>query len=190
MTDLIISERKNIIKLNYVNKRILILGLLFCLPDVYLNASGNNASNLKDESRQTEQGIQNVEDFPISDEIFSTWLEWLVSNVEKRNSFLADYLQWESVEDYSECQSDYLKLEQYIRMCIKLTAWHEAGHAIFHLDRYQRGRSEICLATIIPKGKVTGEVRSLRFKAPKNIASIKHDVLFCLAGRSGERLFF
>lgn len=74
---------------------------------------------------------------------------------------------------------------------IKLTAYHEAGHAFVSL-MYEDVADPIHKATIIPRGRALGMVQHLPIddKVSMTIAEVRANLSIALAGRSAEELFF
>lgn len=74
---------------------------------------------------------------------------------------------------------------------LKLTAYHEAGHAFVSLH-YKDITDPIHKATIIPRGRALGMVQRLPIddKVSVSRAEIKADIAISMAGRSAEEIFF
>ncbi len=74
---------------------------------------------------------------------------------------------------------------------IKLTAYHEAGHA-FVSQIYADITDPIHKATIIPRGRALGMVQHLPVddKVSMTIAEVRANLSIALAGRSAEEVFF
>ena len=74
---------------------------------------------------------------------------------------------------------------------IKLTAYHEAGHAFVSL-MYADVTDPIHKATIIPRGRALGMVQHLPIddKVSMTISEVKANLAVYLAGRSSEEIFF
>lgn len=74
---------------------------------------------------------------------------------------------------------------------IKLTAYHEAGHA-FVSQMYADITDPIHKATIIPRGRALGMVQHLPIddKVSMTIAEVRANLAIALAGRSAEEVFF
>ncbi|MBD5401071.1 ATP-dependent zinc metalloprotease FtsH [bacterium] len=74
---------------------------------------------------------------------------------------------------------------------IKLTAYHEAGHA-FVSQMYADVTDPIHKATIIPRGRALGMVQHLPIddKVSMTIAEVRANLAVSLAGRAAEELFF
>lgn len=74
---------------------------------------------------------------------------------------------------------------------IKLTAYHEAGHAFVSL-MYSDITDPIHKATIIPRGRALGMVQHLPIddKVSMTLAEVRANLSIALAGRSAEELFF
>ena len=74
---------------------------------------------------------------------------------------------------------------------IKLTAYHEAGHA-FVSQMYADITDPIHKATIIPRGRALGMVQHLPIddKVSMTIAEVRANLAIALAGRSDEEVFF
>lgn len=74
---------------------------------------------------------------------------------------------------------------------IKLTAYHEAGHA-FVSQMYADITDPIHKATIIPRGRALGMVQHLPIddKVSMTIAEVRANLSIALAGRSAEEVFF
>ncbi len=74
---------------------------------------------------------------------------------------------------------------------IKLTAYHEAGHAYVSL-MYADITDPIHKATIIPRGRALGMVQHLPIddKVSMTLAEVRANLSIALAGRSAEELFF
>lgn len=74
---------------------------------------------------------------------------------------------------------------------IKLTAYHEAGHAYVSM-MYADITDPIHKATIIPRGRALGMVQHLPIddKVSMTLAEVRANLSIALAGRSAEELFF
>lgn len=74
---------------------------------------------------------------------------------------------------------------------IKLTAYHEAGHAFVSV-MYSDITDPIHKATIIPRGRALGMVQHLPIddKVSMTIAEVRANLAIALAGRSAEEVFF
>ena len=74
---------------------------------------------------------------------------------------------------------------------IKLTAYHEAGHAFVSV-MYADVTDPIHKATIIPRGRALGMVQHLPIddKVSMTIAEVRANLAVALAGRSAEEIFF
>ena len=74
---------------------------------------------------------------------------------------------------------------------IKLTAYHEAGHAFVSL-MYADVTDPIHKATIIPRGRALGMVQHLPIddKVSMTLAEVRANLSIALAGRSAEEIFF
>lgn len=74
---------------------------------------------------------------------------------------------------------------------IKLTAYHEAGHAFVSL-MYADITDPIHKATIVPRGRALGMVQHLPIddKVSMTISEVKANLSIALAGRSAEEVFF
>lgn len=74
---------------------------------------------------------------------------------------------------------------------IKLTAYHEAGHA-FISQMYADITDPIHKATIVPRGRALGMVQHLPIddKVSMTIAEVRANLSIALAGRSAEEVFF
>ncbi len=74
---------------------------------------------------------------------------------------------------------------------IKLTAYHEAGHAFVSM-MYADITDPIHKATIIPRGRALGMVQHLPIddKVSMTLAEVRANLSIALAGRSAEELFF
>ena len=74
---------------------------------------------------------------------------------------------------------------------IKLTAYHEAGHA-FVSQMYSDITDPIHKATIVPRGRALGMVQHLPIddKVSMTIAEVRANLSIALAGRSAEEVFF
>ena len=74
---------------------------------------------------------------------------------------------------------------------IKLTAYHEAGHAFVSL-MYADITDPIHKATIIPRGRALGMVQHLPIddKVSMTLAEVRANLSIALAGRGAEELFF
>ena len=74
---------------------------------------------------------------------------------------------------------------------IKLTAYHEAGHAFISL-MYDGIADPIHKATIIPRGRALGMVQHLPIddKVSMTLAEVRANLSIALAGRCAEEIFF
>lgn len=74
---------------------------------------------------------------------------------------------------------------------IKLTAYHEAGHAFVSI-MYADITDPIHKATIIPRGRALGMVQHLPIddKVSMTIAEVRANLAIALAGRAAEEIFF
>ena len=74
---------------------------------------------------------------------------------------------------------------------IKLTAYHEAGHAFVSV-MYADDTDPIHKATIIPRGRALGMVQHLPIddKVSMTIAEVRANLAVALAGRGAEEVFF
>ena len=74
---------------------------------------------------------------------------------------------------------------------IKLTAYHEAGHAFVSL-MYDGVADPIHKATIIPRGRALGMVQHLPIddKVSMTLAEVRANLSIALAGRCAEEIFF
>ena len=74
---------------------------------------------------------------------------------------------------------------------LKLTAFHEAGHA-FVSQMYSDVTDPIHKATIIPRGRALGMVQHLPIddKVSMTIAEVRANLAVALAGRAAEEVFF
>ena len=74
---------------------------------------------------------------------------------------------------------------------IKLTAYHEAGHAFVSMH-YSDVTDPIHKATIIPRGRALGMVQHLPVdnKVSRTLAEVRADLSVSLAGRASEEVFF
>ena len=74
---------------------------------------------------------------------------------------------------------------------IKLTAYHEAGHAFVSI-MYADITDPIHKATIIPRGRALGMVQHLPIddKVSMTVAEVRANLAIALAGRSAEEVFF
>ncbi len=74
---------------------------------------------------------------------------------------------------------------------IKLTAYHEAGHAFVSL-MYEDIADPIHKATIIPRGRALGMVQHLPIddKVSMTLAEVRANLSIALAGRCAEEIFF
>jgi cell division protease FtsH len=74
---------------------------------------------------------------------------------------------------------------------LKLTAYHEAGHAFVSMH-YQDVTDPIHKATIIPRGRALGMVQRLPIddKVSVTLAEIRADLAISMAGRASEEIFF
>ncbi len=98
-------------------------------------------------------------------------------------------------EDIDEARDKLLMGPRKIRKMrpedIKLTAYHEAGHAFVSL-MYADVTDPIHKATIIPRGRALGMVQHLPIddKVSMTIAEVRANLAIALAGRSAEEVFF
>ena len=74
---------------------------------------------------------------------------------------------------------------------IKLTAFHEAGHAFVSV-MYADVTDPILKATIVPRGRALGMVQHLPIddKVSMTIAEVRANLAVALAGRAAEQIFF
>ncbi|MCL2018098.1 MAG: ATP-dependent zinc metalloprotease FtsH [Alphaproteobacteria bacterium] len=74
---------------------------------------------------------------------------------------------------------------------LKLTAYHEAGHAFISVH-YRDVTDPIHKATIIPRGRALGMVQKLPIddKVSISLAEIRADLSISMAGRAAEEIFF
>ena len=74
---------------------------------------------------------------------------------------------------------------------IKLTAYHEAGHAFVSM-MYEDIADPVHKATIIPRGRALGMVQHLPIddKVSMTLAEVRANLSIALAGRSAEEIFF
>lgn len=74
---------------------------------------------------------------------------------------------------------------------IKLTAFHEAGHAFVSV-MYADVTDPILKATIIPRGRALGMVQHLPIddKVSMTLAEVRASLVVSLAGRASEKIFF
>ena len=74
---------------------------------------------------------------------------------------------------------------------IKLTAFHEAGHAFVSV-MYADVTDPILKATIVPRGRALGMVQHLPIddKVSMTIAEVRANLAVALAGRASEQIFF
>lgn len=74
---------------------------------------------------------------------------------------------------------------------IKLTAYHEAGHAFVSI-MYADITDPIHKATIIPRGRALGMVQHLPIddKVSMTVAEVRANLAIALAGRAAEEIFF
>ena len=74
---------------------------------------------------------------------------------------------------------------------IKLTAYHEAGHAFVSMH-YADITNPIHKATIIPRGRALGMVQTLPVdnKVSMTVSEVRADLSIDLAGRASEEVFF
>jgi len=74
---------------------------------------------------------------------------------------------------------------------IKMTAYHEAGHA-FVATKYDGIADPIHKATIIPRGRALGMVQHLPIddKVSMSIAEVRANLAIEMAGRAAEEIFF
>lgn len=72
----------------------------------------------------------------------------------------------------------------------KLTAWHEAGHAI--LAWFQEGMDPVHKVTIIPRGRALGVTQLMPEKEVYNVGEslLKKRLVMMLGGRAAEKLVF
>lgn len=98
-------------------------------------------------------------------------------------------------EDIEEARDKIIMGPRKIRKMrpedIKLTAYHEAGHAFVSL-MYDGIADPIHKATIIPRGRALGMVQHLPIddKVSMTLAEVRANLSIALAGRSAEELFF
>jgi len=100
-----------------------------------------------------------------------------------------------SVIDVEEARDKILMGPRKIRKMrpedIKLTAYHEAGHA-FVSQMYADVTDPIHKATIIPRGRALGMVQHLPIddKVSMTLAEVRANLAVSLAGRAAEEVFF
>ncbi len=72
----------------------------------------------------------------------------------------------------------------------KLTAWHEAGHAL--LAWYQEGMDPVHKVTIIPRGRALGVTQLMPEKEIYNVGEslLKKRLVMMMGGRAAEKLVF
>lgn len=98
-------------------------------------------------------------------------------------------------EDIEEARDKSLMGPRKIRKMrpedIKLTAYHEAGHA-FASTAFAGIADPIHKATIIPRGRALGMVQHLPIddKVSMSLAEVKANLVIDLAGRAAEEIFF
>ncbi|MBP5485760.1 MAG: ATP-dependent zinc metalloprotease FtsH [Alphaproteobacteria bacterium] len=98
-------------------------------------------------------------------------------------------------EDIEEARDKSLMGPRKIRKMrpedIKLTAYHEAGHA-FASTAFAGITDPIHKATIIPRGRALGMVQHLPIddKVSMSLAEVKANLVIDLAGRAAEEIFF
>ncbi len=98
-------------------------------------------------------------------------------------------------EDVEEARDKLLMGPRKVRKMrpedIKLTAYHEAGHA-FVADHYSDVTDPIHKATIIPRGRALGMVQHLPIddKVSMSLAEVRADLAVAMAGRASEEVFF
>lgn len=100
-----------------------------------------------------------------------------------------------SAADVEEARDKILMGPRKIRKMrpedIKLTAYHEAGHA-FVSQMYADVTDPIHKATIIPRGRALGMVQHLPIddKVSMTISEVRANLAVALAGRAAEEVFF
>ncbi len=100
-----------------------------------------------------------------------------------------------SLEDVDEARDKILMGPRKIRKMrpedVKLTAYHEAGHA-FVSQMYADVTDPIHKATIIPRGRALGMVQHLPIddKVSMTLAEVRANLAVSLAGRAAEEVFF
>ena len=98
-------------------------------------------------------------------------------------------------EDIEEARDKLLMGPRKVRKMrpedIKLTAYHEAGHA-FVSNHYADVTDPIHKATIIPRGRALGMVQHLPLddKVSMSLAEVRADLAVAMAGRASEEIFF
>ena len=98
-------------------------------------------------------------------------------------------------EDIEEARDKSLMGPRKIRKMrpedIKLTAYHEAGHA-FASTAFAGVADPIHKATIIPRGRALGMVQHLPIddKVSMSLAEVRANLVIDLAGRAAEEIFF
>lgn len=98
-------------------------------------------------------------------------------------------------EDIEEARDKSLMGPRKVRKMrpqdIKMTAYHEAGHA-FASTAFAGLADPIHKATIVPRGRALGMVQHLPIddKVSMSLAEIKADLVIDLAGRASEEVFF
>ena len=98
-------------------------------------------------------------------------------------------------EDIEEARDKSLMGPRKIRKMrpedIKLTAYHEAGHA-FASTAFAGIADPIHKATIIPRGRALGMVQHLPIddKVSMSLAEVRANLVIDLAGRAAEEIFF
>ena len=72
----------------------------------------------------------------------------------------------------------------------KLTAWHEAGHAV--LAWFQEGMDRVHKVTIIPRGRALGVTQLMPEKETFNVGEsiLRKRLVMMLGGRAAEKLVF
>ena len=100
-----------------------------------------------------------------------------------------------SCDDVEEARDKIIMGPRKIRKMrpedIKLTAYHEAGHAFVSL-MYADITDPIHKATIIPRGRALGMVQHLPIddKVSMTLAEVRANLSIALAGRGAEEIFF
>ncbi|MDW2975042.1 MAG: ATP-dependent zinc metalloprotease FtsH [Alphaproteobacteria bacterium] len=98
-------------------------------------------------------------------------------------------------EDVEEARDKIIMGPRKIRKMrpedIKLTAYHEAGHAFVSM-MYEKVTDPIHKATIIPRGRALGMVQHLPIddKVSMTLAEVRANLSIALAGRCAEEIFF
>ena len=100
-----------------------------------------------------------------------------------------------AADDIEEARDKLLMGPRKIRKMrpedIKMTAYHEAGHA-FVATKYDGIADPIHKATIIPRGRALGMVQHLPIddKVSMSIAEVRANLAIEMAGRAAEEVFF